>query len=168
MVKGARGLFNRAAFDREDHVAFGLAANLDDARPVHDAIAARAADGRAGHLAALGAALLDGNVLRVKVHEMAQNACQPLQRVLAAEIGVAGIEMGVNGAGINGIDARKMQRPKRDAAQSGNNRCRKKIRNGSRAISCHETYRPGFPEIVAASGGFMMGSKCPAIVMPPQ
>ena len=53
VVQAALGLIHRAALDAEDDVARCLAADGDDLAPVDHAVAAGAADRRAGHLAAL-------------------------------------------------------------------------------------------------------------------
>src|SRR5580765_5719752 len=97
MRDGPLGLLEGAALDGEHDVAFGLAANLDHSGPVYDAVAAGAADRRAGDLTALGAALLDGNVLRVEVYEPVCHAGQPLEGILAAEVGVARVEIDADG-----------------------------------------------------------------------
>ena len=52
--------------------------------PVDHAVAAGAADRRAGDLAALGLAVLDRDVLGVQVDEPVADVLQPLVRVLAA------------------------------------------------------------------------------------
>ena len=97
MIDGTSRLFNGAAFHRQHDVTFGLSANLNHTRPVHDAVAASAADRRAGHLAAFGAALFNGNVLRVKMHEPVCDAREPFERILTAEIRVARVEVDADG-----------------------------------------------------------------------
>ena len=62
-------LVDRAAFDGQHDIPFGLAADADDPGPINDAVAAGAADGRAGHFAAFGRGLRLGDVLGVEVNE---------------------------------------------------------------------------------------------------
>src|SRR5262245_15341185 len=93
MFHGAGGLIDGAALDGEDEVAWTFAANRDDTGPVDHAIAAGAANGGAGHFAALVGGLLDGNVFGVDMDAMGNNALEPLVRVVATEVAVAGIKV---------------------------------------------------------------------------
>src|ERR1019366_6213306 len=94
MLDGALGLLDRAALHGEHDVARALLADdLDNFLPVDHPIPAGAADGRAGDLAALGAALLDGDVLGVQVHQAFAHALQPLVGIVPAQEGVAGVEV---------------------------------------------------------------------------
>ena len=97
MLDGAFGLFDRAALDGEDDVPFRLAADANDARPIDDAVPASAADGCAGDFSALRGGLLDGDVLGMEVNEAGNDLGQPLVRILAAQIGVAGVEIDADG-----------------------------------------------------------------------
>ena len=69
MLDAAGGLLDRAALDAEDDVARGRPADLDHLGPIDHAVAAGAADRRAGHLAALGVGLRDRDVLGVQVDQ---------------------------------------------------------------------------------------------------
>src|ERR1039458_3271186 len=94
MLDGALGLLDGAALHGEHDVARAvLADDLDDFGPVNHSITAGAAHRRAGDLATLGAALLDGDVLGVQVHQPFDHALQPLVGILPAQEGVAGVEV---------------------------------------------------------------------------
>src|ERR1035441_2014217 len=94
MLDGALGLLDGAALHGEHDVARAvLADDLDDLGPVNHSVAACAADRRAGDLTALRAALLDGDVLGVQVHEALHDALQPLVGIVSAQEGVASIEV---------------------------------------------------------------------------
>ena len=61
MFEAALGLVRRAAFHTEDDIPRALVLDdSNDARPIDDAIAARAADRCAGDLPALGIRMFDG------------------------------------------------------------------------------------------------------------
>ena len=64
-----------------------------DALPIDHAVAAGAADRRAGDLAAFGVGVLDGDVLGVQVDEPVDDPLQPGVRVLPGQVGVAGVEV---------------------------------------------------------------------------
>ena len=103
MLDRPRRLLDGAAFDGEDDVARRLAADLDDPRPVDHAVAAGAADRRAGDLAALGGRLLDRDVLGVQVDEPVGDALQPGVGIVAAEVGVAGVEVDADGRALDQV-----------------------------------------------------------------
>ncbi len=69
VLDAALGLLDGAALDAQDDVALGPAADLDHLLPVDHAVAAGAADRRAGDLAALGLGVLDRDVLGVQVDQ---------------------------------------------------------------------------------------------------
>jgi hypothetical protein len=89
--KTAGSLFGSAALDGEHSGPVDLAKEPDDARPVDHSIAAGAADGRAGDLAALGIGVGDSDVLRVQVYEAVADGFEALVWVLAAEVRIAGV-----------------------------------------------------------------------------
>ena len=91
-------LHGGAALDGEDDVAGALAADdVDDPRPVEHALAAGAAHGRAGDLAAFRIGVGVGDVLGVEVDEAISDPFQPRVDVVAAEIGIAGVEVDADG-----------------------------------------------------------------------
>jgi hypothetical protein len=65
--------------------------------PVEHAFAAGATDRRAGHLAALGFGVCHRDVLGVEVDEAAGDPLEPGVDVVAAEVGVAGVEVDADG-----------------------------------------------------------------------
>jgi len=90
-------LLDGSTLNAEHDITFRFPADPDDTRPVDHPVAARATHRRAGDLAALRRGMLDGNVLRVQVHETAHNAFQPLVGVLAGKVAVAGVEVDADG-----------------------------------------------------------------------
>ena len=62
-------LIDRAALDAQDDVARGGLADFDDLGPIDHALAAGAADRRAGDFAALGLGMDDRNVLGVEMDQ---------------------------------------------------------------------------------------------------
>jgi hypothetical protein len=93
VLDAAFSLGDGAALDGEDDVARGAAANLDDASPIDDAVAAGAADGGTGDFAAFGIGLFNGDVLRMEVDEAIEDMFEPGVGVVAAEVTVAGVEV---------------------------------------------------------------------------
>ena len=69
----------------EKTMSRGASTDRDDALPIDHAVAAGAADRRAGDLAALGVGLLDGNILGMQMDQPAQDAFEPPVRVLAGQ-----------------------------------------------------------------------------------
>ena len=86
-------LVHCTTFDAENNVSRAGAADLDHPGPVDHAVAAGAADRRAGHLAALGVGLLDRDVLGVQVDQPVLDVLEPGDGVLAAEVAVARVEV---------------------------------------------------------------------------
>ena len=93
MLDASLGLIDCTAFDAENNVARSRFADFDQARPIDHALAASAAHRRAGHFAALGFRLFDGNIFGVQVNETVYYMRQPNDRILAAEKTVAGVEV---------------------------------------------------------------------------
>jgi hypothetical protein len=87
-----------AAFDGKNDVApRAFSEDADGARPINHAIAAGTAYRIAGDLAALGAALLERDVLGVQMQEPFDHALKPAIRVLPAKVGIAGVEVDADG-----------------------------------------------------------------------
>ena len=88
MFDAAAGLFDRAAFHAENDIARAGTADGDHGRPVDDSLAAGAAHGGSGNLAAFGVGLCDGNVFGVQVDEAILDVFEPLDGIFAAQIAV--------------------------------------------------------------------------------
>ena len=101
MFEAAGGLLDGAAFDAEHDVPRAGLADLDHLGPVDHAVAAGAAHGRAGHLAALGVRLLDRDVLGVQMDQSVLDVREPGERVLAGQVAVAGVEIDADRRGIS-------------------------------------------------------------------
>ena len=98
MLEALGGLNRRAAFDGKDNVARALGFHdLDDAFPVQNAFAAGAADGGAADLAALGVGVRDRDVLRVQMDKAAGHPLKPGIDIMAAGVGIAGVEVDADG-----------------------------------------------------------------------
>src|SRR5581483_792708 len=91
MRKAASRLLGRTAFDRKHAIETGILQNADHPTPVDYSVAASAADRCSGYLAAFGIRMLDRDVLGMNMDHPVGHAAQSLIRVLAAEIGVAGV-----------------------------------------------------------------------------
>src|SRR5436190_22662534 len=90
-------LSDRPAFDRHHNISWAaLPDNFNNSLPINHSVAAGAPYGRAGDLSALGAGLLDRDILGMQVHQSFSHSLQPSIRILSAEEGVTGIEIYAN------------------------------------------------------------------------
>ena len=131
MRQAAFGLVGSAALDREHAVESAFAENGDHPGPVDDAVAAGAAHRRAGHFAALGFGVLDGDVLGVHVDQQVAHRLQSLVGVFAAQVGVAGVVVDAE-AGRDPPEWRCAAGPGWCGRCSGAARCRCRCRSARR------------------------------------
>ena len=97
MFDASVGLLNRAAFDREYDVAWAPLGDINDPTPIDHAVAAGASDGSAGDLAAFSTGMLNADVFGVQMDRSLDNPLEPCVRVLAREVGIAGVEVDAHG-----------------------------------------------------------------------
>ena len=100
----ASASFFGAALDGEHALVAGLLESLHDAMPVDLAVAAGAADGRAGDLAAFGAGLLRRDVLGVDVDDLVDDRFEHRVGIFAGQERVAAIVVHANPRRIHQVE----------------------------------------------------------------